>query len=268
MSSPAVLLETDRSSAVATITLNRPRVLNALNHELSELLQDAVCRVENDSDVRAIVIRGAGGNFMAGGDINAFHAALQHDESNRKIYFERFIGEVNDTVTRIRRMHKPVVASVAGAVAGFGFSLMNSCDLVVAADDSYFTMAYRNIGASPDGSGTYGLPRVVGTKRAMEIALLGERIDARRALDLGLINWVVSKEELEMATHSRATLLARGPTRALGRTKCLINESLGRSLSEQLQAEQDSFSACSGDEDFAIGLEAFLKKQNAEFKGC
>jgi 2-(1,2-epoxy-1,2-dihydrophenyl)acetyl-CoA isomerase len=170
VSSGEVLLDIDFGTGIATITLNRPKALNALNRELSRALQDAVGQVGRDARVRAVVIQGAGNHFMAGGDIRSFHSTLQMSESERRIYFERFIGEVHDTITRLRRMEKPVLASVRGAVAGFGPSLMNSCDFAIAADDAYFTMAYRNIGASPDGGGTYGLPRIVGTKRAMEIA--------------------------------------------------------------------------------------------------
>lgn len=267
MSESPVLLSVDAEVGIGTITLNRPKALNALNRELSIALREAVCRVEHDQAVRALVIQGAGNHFMAGGDVRAFHETLAETETVRKLYFEHFIAEVHDTITRIRRMEKPVVASVRGAAAGFGLSLMNSCDLAIAADDAYFTMAYRNIGASPDGGGTYTLPRLVGTKRAMEIALLSERFDAERALELGLINRVVPAAALVEATRSWALHLAAGPTRALGRTKRLINESLAQSLSNQLLAEQDAFSACSADKDFAQGLSAFFEKRSPNFSG-
>lgn len=228
---------------------------------------DAVCQVERDPAVRAVVLSGAGKHFMAGGDVQTFHTTLEMSADNRQIYFERFIAEVHDTTIRLRRMEKPVIASVRGAVAGFGLSLMNSCDLAIAADDAYFTMAYRNIGASPDGGGTYGLPRTVGTKRAMEIALLGDRFDAQRALEIGLVNWVVPTPNLLDFTRALAIRLASGPTRALGRTKRLINDSLGQTLPDQLLAEMDSFSACSRDSDFAVGLRAFFDKCVPRFTG-
>jgi 2-(1,2-epoxy-1,2-dihydrophenyl)acetyl-CoA isomerase len=265
MNESPVLLDIDANAGIATITLNRPKALNALNRELSVALRDAVSQVERDAAVRAVIVQGAGKHFMAGGDVKTFHASLELSARERQIYFERFIGEVHETITRLRRMEKPVLASVRGAVAGFGLSLMNSCDLALAADDAYFTMAYRNIGASPDGGGTYGLPRIVGTKRAMEIALLGERFDAQRAFELGLVNRVVTVAELTQVTNLWATSLAAGPTRALGRTKRLINDSLGQSLANQLQAEQDAFAACSTEEDFARGLEAFLHKRDPIF---
>lgn len=267
-SQPPVLLEIDAAAGIATITLHRPDALNALDRPLSNALRDSVSRVERDEAVRAVVIQGAGKHFMAGGDVKTFHATLRDSAAERRLFFERFIGEVHDTVTRIRRMEKPVLASVQGAVAGFGLSLMNSCDLAIAADSAYFTMAYRNIGASPDGSGTYGLPRIVGVKRAMELALLGDRFDAQRALDLGLVNWVVPPVELASATRQLATRLAAGPTRALGRTKRLLNESLSNNLASQLLAEQDSFASCTSDADFAIGLQAFIDRQEPRFTGA
>ncbi|WP_321804099.1 enoyl-CoA hydratase/isomerase family protein [Burkholderia sp. BCC1993] len=267
MTTHAVLLDIHASTGVATVTLNRPTALNALDYTLTECLRDAVGRVEFDDEVRAVVLQSAGEHFMAGGDIKTFHATLRQPPDERRRLFERFISDVHESIIRIRRMEKPVVASVRGAVAGFGLSLMNSCDLVVAATDSYFTMAYCNIGASPDGSGTYGLPRVVGLKRAMEIALLGDRFDAQRALELGLVNRVVPTGDLVDTTRALAARLAAGPTRALGRTKRLLNESLNRTLSEQLLAEQESFVACVVEADFANGVQAFVEKRKPQFEG-
>lgn|SRR5574337_55483 len=268
MTEQPVLLDIDAAAGIASITLNRPNSLNALDRPLSAALNDAVSRVERDESVRAVVIRGAGSHFMAGGDIKTFVLTLRDSAAERRLFFERFIGEVHDTITRIRRMDKPVIASVQGAVAGFGLSLMNSCDLAIAADNASFTMAYRNIGASPDGSGTFSLPRIVGLKRAMEIALLGERFDAGRALELGLVNRVVPVADLAAATRSLAQRLAAGPTRALGRTKRLLNMSSSNDLANQLLAEQDCFASCSLDADFAIGLQAFIGKHEPSFTGA
>jgi len=267
MSQEAVLLDIDTTTGVATITLNRPKALNALDHILSDRLHDAVSLVERDKAVRAVVLQGTGEHFMAGGDIKTFHATLDEPAADRQRIFERLIGEVHETIIRIRRMDKPVIASVRGAVAGFGLALMSSCDLAIAADNAYFTMAYCHIGASPDGGGTYSLPRVVGLKQAMEIALLGDRFDAHRALELGLVNRVVPVPELADATRLLALRLAAGPTRALGRTKRLLNESLNRSLTDQLLAEQDSFAACAIEPDFAQGVRAFVEKRQPHFTG-
>ena len=228
MSGGEVLLEMDVATGIATITLNRPESLNALDMAMADALRTATKQVAADATVRAVIFRGAGEHFMAGGDVKAFHETLDDPAAERRALLERLIGEVHEAVTCIREMDKPVIASVRGAVAGFGFSLMAACDLAIAADTSYFTLAYRHIGTSPDGGSTYALPRLVGVKQAMEIAPLGERFGAARTLELGLINRVVPQAELAAATQALALELANGQTIALGRIKRLINESLNR----------------------------------------
>ncbi|WP_454739232.1 enoyl-CoA hydratase-related protein [Cupriavidus necator] len=267
MSQNTVLLDFNAATGVATLTLNRPEALNTLDYTLAACLREALGRVEVDDEVRAVVLQGAGEHFMAGGDIKFFHATLDKAHDERRELIERLIADAHESIIRIRRMEKPVIASVRGAVAGFGFSLMNSCDLVIAAIDAYFTMAYCNIGTSPDGGGTYNLPRVVGLKQAMEIALLGERFDARRALELGLVNRVFPKADLADSARMLAARLAAGPTRALGRTKRLLNESLNCTLNEQLLAEQESFVKCAVEADFELGVRAFVEKRRALFSG-
>ncbi|SVE02323.1 uncharacterized protein METZ01_LOCUS455177, partial [marine metagenome] len=142
---------TKRSNRVLTLTLNRPKVLNAINGPLSEQLFDELATVENDARIRCVVIRGAGGNFMAGGDLKLFHGELDRESDERRRFFEKFVYQVHPLIQVIKRLPKPVVASVEGAVGGFGVSLMLACDLVVAADSSFYTMAYCSIGTSPDG---------------------------------------------------------------------------------------------------------------------
>jgi 2-(1,2-epoxy-1,2-dihydrophenyl)acetyl-CoA isomerase len=257
----------DVADGIATVTLNRPQALNALDLAMSEALRDITERVESDAAVRVVVLRGAGEHFMAGGDIKWFHAMLDTPAAERRSRFERLIAEVHGSVLRLRRMGKPVVASVQGAVAGFGLSLMNACDLALAADSAYFTLAYCHIGTSPDGGATWGLPRLVGLKQAMEIALLGDRFDAARALELGLVNRVVPAAELEAETQKFAARLAAGPTAAYAKTKRLLNESIDRTLAEQLLAEQDEFAASALTEDFAEGVRAFVEKRKPEFRG-
>jgi 2-(1,2-epoxy-1,2-dihydrophenyl)acetyl-CoA isomerase len=154
---------------------------------------------------------------------------------------------------------------VQGAVAGFGLSLMNACDLVVAADDAYFASAYRQIGLTPDGGGSWSLPRLVGMRKAMEILLLGERFGAADALALGLVNRVVPAAELDAATSAVVQILATGPVLATRQAKRLVRESLSRTLSEQLDAEAASFAACAGTADFVEGITAFLQKRAPQF---
>lgn len=266
MSNDTVLLDID--GGIATLTLNRPQAMNALDLAMSAALRDATEQVEHDAAVRVVVLRGAGAHFMAGGDIKWFHGLLDAPAAERRSRFERLIAEVHGSVLRLRRMGKPVLASVQGAAAGFGLSLMNACDLAIAADDAYFTLAYCHLGTSPDGGATFGLPRLVGAKQAMEIALLGDRFDARRALELGLVNRVVPAADLAAETRKLAERLAAGPTAAYAKTKRLINESVNCTLTEQLQAEQDSFAASALTADFAEGVRAFVEKRKPRFSGA
>lgn len=266
MSAQPVLSAT--ADAVATLTLNRPQALNALNRDLTLALRGAVFAAEADAAVRCVVIRG-GEHFMAGGDLKSFHERLQGHASaaQTRAEFETFIHEVHAIIISLRRMPKPVLASVSGAAAGFGMSLMMACDLVIAAANAYFTLAYVHVGTSPDGGSTFSLPRIVGAKKAMEIALLGERFDAATAERLGLVNRVVPAAQLETETAKLAARLAAGPTAAYGRTKALLNRSLGNPLEAQLQFEAECFSQSAAEPDFAEGVRAFVEKRKPRFRG-
>ncbi len=264
--SEAVVL-TSTANNVRTVVLNRPKALNALDRTLTLALRDAVFAAEQDKTIRCVVIRG-GEHFMAGGDLKWFHENLgKLSAGETRIQFEGFIHEVHAIIVSLRRMPKPVVASVSGAAAGFGLSLMLACDLAIAADNAYFTLAYSLIGVSPDGGSTFALPRIVGNKKAMEIALLGDRFDAATAERLGLVNRVVPAAELEAQTARFAARLAAGPTAVYGRTKALLNGSLNSSLESQLQREAESFAQCATEPDFAEGIAAFVAKRKPEFKG-
>jgi len=212
-------------------------------------------------------VRG-GNHFMAGGDLKWFYEQIADAEAAAiRIGFEAFIHELHALIVSLRRMPKPVIASVRGAAAGFGLSLMMACDLVLAADSAYFSLAYTNIGVSPDGGSTFALPRIVGQKRAMELALLGERFDAVAAERLGLVNRVVPDEALDQEAGKLAGRLADGPTAVYARTKALLNASLGASLESQLQHEAESFSQSATESDFKEGLAAFIDKRRPRFKG-
>jgi 2-(1,2-epoxy-1,2-dihydrophenyl)acetyl-CoA isomerase len=250
---------------VATLTLNRPEALNVLDLAMVDALITRTAEVAADDTLRAVVLQGAGKHFMAGGDIRTFAVHLDEAPATRRDTFRRMVERLHAAIECLHRMPHPVIGRVHGAVAGFGLSLMNACDVVVAADDAYFASAYKQIGLTPDGGGSWSLPRLVGTRKAMEIFLLGERFGAADALALGLVNRVVARAELDAATAAIARAIAEGPVIATRRTKRLVRESLARTLSEQLQAEAVSFSECSASADFVEGIKAFLAKRTPRF---
>jgi len=253
---------------VATLTLNRPEARNALSEEMRTLLKESLCQIESDDNIRCVIIRGEGEHFMAGGDVKSMSTMLDEQPEKIRVAFRKRIYEgINSIMLSIRRMPKPVIASVSGAAAGAGVSMAMACDLVIADSDSFFTLAYCHIGTTPDGGASFQLPRSVGTKRAMEIALLGERYDAETAKSLGMVNFVTKPEELADETQKLAKRLSLGPTRAYANTKKLIYQSMGNDFETQLQMEADLFADCASRHDFKEGVTAFVEKRKANFKG-
>jgi len=259
--SAVVLLSVERG--VATILLNRPQVLNAMDGEMMKQLRPIAESVQNDPAVRAVVVRGEGPAFMAGGDVSVFHSHL-HELPELIVHWGR---EMHFAFLALRRMGKPVLASVHGAVAGAGFSLMCAADLAIAAADTKFTLAYANIGASPDGGSTHFLPRLLGYRKAMELALLPERFDAETARLLGLVNWVVAGDKLAEETAKIAQRLASGPTKAYAEAKRLINQSFATTIETQMEEELQAFSRCARGADLKEGVTAFVEKRKPVFKG-
>jgi 2-(1,2-epoxy-1,2-dihydrophenyl)acetyl-CoA isomerase len=261
-----VLLEVD--GGIATVTLNRPQALNALSDDMIPALVEVMAKVEVDAAVRCVVLRGAGDHFMAGGDIKGFHGRLSESTpAERGAHFRDKIHSLHPAIVSMRRMPKPVIASLRGAAAGFGLSLALATDLAIAADDAYFTLAYCLIGTSPDGGSSYHLPHIVGVRKAMEIALLGDRFDAKTAQALSLVNWVVPAADLEAETAKLAARLANGPSFALGQTKALINACIDNTLEDQLTLEAESFARSAATGDFAEGVTAFVEKRKPKFTG-
>jgi 2-(1,2-epoxy-1,2-dihydrophenyl)acetyl-CoA isomerase len=262
MSDPILL---DRSGAVATLTLDRPAALNTLDFAMMDMLVAHTSTIAADDSLRVVVLRGSGRHFMAGGDVAAFAQRLEAAPAARRALFQRAIEGLHAAIENLHRMPHPVIARVQGAAAGFGLSLVCACDLAIAADDAYFTSAYRHLGLTPDGGGTWALPRIVGLRKAMEIVLLSERFDAQEALRIGIVNKVVPAPELDATINAIVESLAHGPVDALRNAKRLLRESPGRSLSEQLQAEAVSFAQCTATPDFVEGVRAFMAKRNPRF---
>ena len=249
---PSVVVE--RHEGVFEIILNRPEILNAVNRETIAALAAAVAEAAEDHAARVVLLRGAGTHFCAGGDITMFGEliGLSPDERGKVLY--EIVDRLHPLLVGLRHMPKPVVAAVNGAAAGFGLSLVLAADLALAAEDTVFTSGYIHLGTSPDGAMTMTLPRIVGLKRAAELMFLGDRFDAQRALELGLINRVVPATALEAEAMALATRLANGPTHAYGRTKALLETSVGQLLDSQLKREAENFAACAATEEFAEGV--------------
>jgi len=249
------------SGGVARIRFNRPRALNAIDTALARRWRDAVREVRSRADVRAVVLSGEGRAFMAGGDLRAFH----DDLSNAGATAKAIIDAVNKGLLGLAQGDAPVIASVHGAVAGAGMSIALGADLCVAASDTVFNLAYARIGASPDAGGSWYLPRIVGLRRAMSIALLPESIPAIQALQLGLVNRVVPEGSLESETEALAARLAQGPTSAFGRIRRLLRASFEHDLAGQLAAERDAFVQGAETKEFRDGVDAFVNKRAPVF---
>ena len=250
-------------AGVATIAFNRPEVFNAMDGDMMIQFRAAAELVAKDPAVRAVVLRGEGKSFLAGGDVGLFHRHIRELPE----LIVRWGRELHFGLLALRRAPKPVLAGVHGAVAGAGFSVMCVADLAVSADDARFSLAYANLGTSPDGGSTHFLPRLVGYKKAMELTLLPELFDAAAAQRLGLVNWVVPAAELSAQTQRIAVKLAQGPTHAYGEAKRLINQSLERSLETQMEEELQAFARCALTSDLAEGVAAFVEKRKPQFKG-
>jgi 2-(1,2-epoxy-1,2-dihydrophenyl)acetyl-CoA isomerase len=249
--------------AVATITLNRPQAYNALNLALGRDLFHAALEADEDRAVRAIVVTGAGRAFCAGGDVKDF----AENPDRIGILIKELTTYLHGAVSRLARTQKPVVMGVNGVAAGGGMSLALGGDLVVAAESARFTMAYSKIAASPDGSSSYFLPRLVGLRRALELHYTNRVLTAREALEWGLVTRVHPDAEFPGALAALAGELAQGPTLAFGRAKLLFHQSTHESLETQMELEAQAIAASGHTEDFRNGVAAFARKQAVTFHG-
>ena len=260
-------LEVSIDNGIATLTMNRPEARNALSDEMKQQLTDSLHDIEHDDSVRCVILTGEGDHFMAGGDVKGMFETFQLTPAEIEKRYALRIHDLHTIMYPMRRMAKPIIAKVRGAAAGAGVSFALCCDLVMCADDAFFTLAYCNIGTSPDGASTFHLPRTLSIKKAMEMTLLGDRFTAQEALDMGLINWVVPISDLDAETDKLATRLANGPTYVYGRAKKLLYQSNETHWEAQLQAEAESFAACAAREDFKEGVTAFVEKRKPNFTG-
>ena len=240
-------------------------MLNAFSLEMADLIRAHLEAFARDDDVRVVVIRGAGRVFSAGGDIKFMVSAVR--AKNEAAYFEEPLTSFHQVTMALRRLEKPVLAAVHGAVAGYSWNLVLACDMVLAMEGTRFSQAFVRLGLSPDGGGTFFLPRLIGYARACELAMLPDEIDAQGACDWGLVNWVVAPDEFETRLDEITGKLVRGPAGALGRVKRLLNRSLLSSLEEHLEDERLAQVANAQTGDFAEGLQAFVERRAPRFSG-
>jgi len=260
MASILATLET----GVLTITLNRPDKLNAFNPEMHERLREALDRAKSEAEVRAVLLTGAGRAFCAGQDLSERNVAPGAPPIDLAVSLG---SNYNPLVRRLRELPKPVICAVNGTAAGAGANIALACDLVVAARSASFVQAFSKIGLLPDSGGTWFLPRLVGSARAMGLALLGDKLSAEDAAQWGLIWKVVDDAELMKETSSLARSLSEGPTKGYGLLKKALYASAGNSLDAQLDLERDLQREAGFSTDYREGVSAFKEKRKPLFKG-
>ena len=248
---------------VAEIRLNRPEAMNAFNVELATELGQALKEVALDKKVRAVILRGEGKAFSAGGDLKMFHAQLPKPAAA----FRKITTLLNGAIHLIRTMPKPVIVGVHGPAFAADFGLTLSCDLIVASHSARFSASYLNIALCPNGSASLFLPRLVGFHRANELLFTTRVLSAFEAFEWGIVNRVSSDEEFDASLSDLAQNLAERPTRTMARTKLLLNQSLGLNWKMQLEKEKEAIAWSSTTPDFAEGVTAFVEKRKPQFTG-
>lgn len=247
---------------LAIITLNRPEVFNSFNREMALALQKALDDCASNNNLRAILLTGNGKAFCAGQDLKEV-TSPELNPGFRAILDEHY----NPIITRIRTIEKPVIAAVNGVAAGAGANIALACDVVVASEAASFIQAFSKIGLIPDSGGTFFLPRLIGFQKASALAMLGDKVSAEEAENMGLIYKVFPAENFMEEATKIAVTLSQMPTKALALTKKALNASLTNNLDEQLTLESKYQIASAQTEDYNEGVNAFVEKRKPEFKG-
>ena len=259
-------IKTSVADGIGVITLADPSTLNAAGLDLMDELQQAFGAMKADATVRCVVLTGEGRGFCSGANLSGRGPAADTPDPEGPDAGASLEAVYNPFVTSLREYPVPIVTAVNGVAAGVGCSLALMGDIIVAAESAYFLQAFRRIGLVPDGGSTYLLPRLIGKARAMEMALLGDKVPAKTALDWGLVNRCVADDQLMATAMELAKALATGP-KALGAIRKLVWESLDEEWAAQLHAERLAQKTAGRTEDSREGILAFLQKRPAEFKG-
>jgi len=251
------------SDNIATITINRPDAANALNMQMAQEMFEASVLSGEDPDVRAVIITATGKLFCAGGDLRDMH----NQGDNKPAHLIRMATALHGAVTRFNHMDAPVIMAINGTAGGGGFSLALSGDFVFAAENAKFVSAYTASGLTPDGSSTYFLAKHVGLLRAKELLFTNRVLSAQEACDWGIVNRVVSAEELMPEAQKLAASFAKGPTKAFGGLKQLLLSAYDAPMEHQLEKESQGISNMMRTHDGPHGLESFLNKEKPNFTG-
>lgn len=252
------------ADGIARITLNRPERFNALNLAMAKELMEISIQCDEDDAIRCVVLKGAGEKaFCSGGDLIDFNA----DPRGLPVVMKETTTYLHAAVSRFSRMGAPLIGAINGVAAGAGISLAACVDLAIAVDTARFVSAYTAAGLSPDGSSTYFLPRLVGMRRYLELAMTNRQLSAAEALDWGIVNKVVPAAELEAEVTALARQLADGPTATFGRVKQLAHNSFADTLESQMELETRLIADAGRSEDGREGIAAFTEKRKPTFKG-
>jgi 2-(1,2-epoxy-1,2-dihydrophenyl)acetyl-CoA isomerase len=260
-------LQLEIDGEIGTLTFDRPDVFNAMSPEMILEMTTVFSWLADQAPLRGLIITGSGRAFCAGGDINTFKAGVEDDSIDLPSQVRRGADALHTAIVDLRRIPYPVIAAVNGAAAGAGFSLALACDIRIASSEGFFTCAYGNIGASPDGGMTYFLPRIVSPSRAMEILLNDPNIGAENALAEGIVTEVVEPGELLNRAREKAEKLAAKAPFYVKMVKALCDQSIENSLTEQLQLERHGIADSMATEDLRTGVAAFFAGERPVFEG-
>lgn len=259
MSYNSIILE--KSGGKATLTLNREDVFNAFNDEQSYEVQKALKEVAKDTQIRVLVITGAGKAFCSGQDLKAISGS-----ANRSLS-ESLYKRYNPIIKLMREMPKPIICRLNGVAAGAGCSLALACDLIVASNKASLIEVFVNVGLVLDSGSSYFLPRLIGSARAFELATMGTKVTARQALEWGMVNRVVEPENLDLEVEKLCEYYVNAPTKAIGLMKKMLNKSFHSDLNTMLQYEAYCQEIAGNSQDYKEGVEAFNQKRKPLFTG-